>query len=67
MSIPINSNAEGSEPKRIPGKPIAGTIQPNHLDQSAMDVQLLSFYQQWKKLYVAQACGDGRYFRQSEC
>lgn len=40
----------------------AGTIKPDHLDQLALDAQLLSFYRQWKALYVHQGCGDGRYF-----
>ncbi|SDO56509.1 glycosyl hydrolase family 8 [Phyllobacterium sp. OV277] len=41
---------------------IAGSIKPNHVEQSDLDRQLVVFYQQWKKLYVVQACGDGRFF-----
>lgn len=40
----------------------AGTIQPNHLSATELDQQLQDFYKQWKAGYVAQECGDGRYF-----
>ncbi|WP_051711293.1 glycosyl hydrolase family 8 [Andreprevotia chitinilytica] len=39
-----------------------GVIQPNHLSPAELDRQLLAFYQQWKSRYVAQDCGDKRYF-----
>jgi hypothetical protein len=38
-----------------------GTIKPNHVSSEELGTQLLTFYQQWKKLYLWQGCGTGRY------
>lgn len=40
----------------------AGTIRPNHVSDAVLAQQRVDFYAQWKKLYVAQECGSGRYF-----
>ena len=37
-----------------------GTIRPNH-NQQQLDGALIDFYRQWKRLYVAQECGEGRH------
>ena len=39
-----------------------GSIRPSHLSQAELDRALVEFYQGWKKLYVVQECGEGRYF-----
>lgn len=40
----------------------AGTIRPNYVSDAVLAQQRVDFYAQWKKLYVAQECGSGRYF-----
>jgi endo-1,4-beta-D-glucanase Y len=39
-----------------------GSIRPSHLSQAELDRALVEFYQGWRKLYVVQECGEGRYF-----
>ncbi|MDE1912641.1 MAG: licheninase [Pseudomonas sp.] len=39
-----------------------GTILPNRQPQATMDQQLVTFYKDWKAVYLSGECGSGRYF-----
>ena len=39
-----------------------GTILPNRQTQAIMDKQLVTFYKDWKAVYLSGECGSGRYF-----
>lgn len=51
LSLPCLAGAKGGY---APGE----VIYPSQLD----DALIVEFYQQWKQVYLSDACGDGRYF-----
>lgn len=40
----------------------AGAITPNHLSRDVLDRKTREFYREWKRKYVVQGCGAGRYY-----
>ncbi|MYM28711.1 licheninase [Duganella sp. CY15W] len=59
-AAPVKSGVLKAVTTRLPYT--AGTILPNHIGAAALARQRVDFYAQWKALYVAQECGNGRYF-----
>lgn len=39
-----------------------GAIIPNHVARARLDEQTRAFYWEWKRKYVKQGCGQGRYY-----
>ena len=40
----------------------AGTILPDHVSQDELDLAVEAYYDAWKSLYLADDCGEGRYY-----
>ena len=56
-------------PAQSPARPFpqhtayaAGAIIPSHVSRERLDEQTRAFYREWKRRYVVQKCGAGRYY-----
>jgi endo-1,4-beta-D-glucanase Y len=63
-TITPNSIAPRTEPRLPFPQHIAytpGSLKPNHYSQNELDQAVKDYYESWKRTYLRQACGEGRY------
>jgi endo-1,4-beta-D-glucanase Y len=63
LSAAVTCGASGvANPFGNHAKPYAGGIKPSNHTQAQLDGVTASYYDAWKKKYVKQGCGTGRYY-----